>query len=57
MKLIIAFLSIAMLASCGADGAPFRPTANAGVSIGTGGVSTNCSLGGTNGVVSVSVGC
>lgn len=56
-RLMAGILGLAVLAGCGADGAPFRPTANAGISIGTGGISTNCSVGTSNGNVSVSVGC
>jgi len=44
---------LALLAGCGADDPPFRPTASAGVSVGTGGVSTGASLGATNGTFSV----
>ncbi|WP_368186407.1 hypothetical protein [Aestuariibius sp. HNIBRBA575] len=57
MKKIVFLISMVALASCGADGAPFEPTANAGISIGTGGISTNCSVGTSNGTVSVNVGC
>lgn len=49
----LALCTFALLAACGADGPPMRPTANAGVSIGTGGVSTNASVGATNGVFSM----
>ena len=52
-RTVLAFCTFALLAACGADGAPFRPTANAGVSIGTGGVSTNASVGATNGTFSM----
>ena len=54
---LIGLIGLTLLAGCGADGAPFRPTATAGISIGTGGVSADCSLGTTNGTVSVKVGC
>jgi hypothetical protein len=49
----LAFCTLALLAACGADGAPFRPTANAGVSIGTDGVTPNASIGATNGTFSM----
>lgn len=56
-RLSASLLALTVLAGCGADGAPFRPTATAGITIGTGGISTNCSVGTTNGTVSVQVGC
>ncbi|MDP5084503.1 MAG: hypothetical protein NWQ23_03710 [Yoonia sp.] len=56
MKRIALILMIAALAGCGADGAPWTPSANLGLSIGTGGVSTGASLGASNGTVSVGVG-
>ncbi|MDB4213572.1 hypothetical protein N9741_01730 [Octadecabacter sp.] len=48
-RIIIAFCTLALLAACGADGEPFRPTASGGVTIGTNGVSTNANVGATNG--------
>ncbi|WP_165767688.1 hypothetical protein [Marivivens niveibacter] len=57
MKTIAALLMIATLASCGAAGAPLRPVANMGLTIGSGGVSTSCAVGGTNGTVTLSVAC
>ncbi len=56
-RMSIGVLALVVLTGCGVDGAPFRPTANAGVSIGTGGISADCSIGTTNGTVSVKVGC
>ena len=56
MKRIALILTVAALAGCGADGAPFTPTANLGLSVGSGGVSTGASLGASNGTVSVGVG-
>ena len=52
-KTIITLCALTFVAACGADGPPMRPTANAGVSIGTGGVSTNVGVGATNGTFSV----
>ena len=49
-------LALGFLVSCGADGAPLRPNANVGLSVGSGGVSTNASVGASNGTVSVGVG-
>lgn len=56
MKRLALILIVAAVAGCGADGAPWRPNANIGLSIGTGGVSPNASVGATNGPVSVGVG-
>ncbi|MDO6590791.1 MULTISPECIES: hypothetical protein [Rhodobacterales] len=53
MKNIALILAIAALAGCGADGAPWTPSANVGINAGTGGVSTSTSLGATNGTVSI----
>jgi len=47
------FAVLAILAACGADDPPFRPTGGAGVTIGPNGVSTNASLGATNGTFNV----
>ena len=52
----LSVLALVLLAACGADDPPFRPTASAGVSIGTGGVSTTGSVGTTNGNVTIGVG-
>jgi hypothetical protein len=53
--MIIALCTFALLAACGADGPPVRPTGTAGVSVGPNGVSTNASVGATNGTFSVGV--
>ena len=55
--IIAGLLALVTLAGCGAEAPPFRPTATAGISFGTGGLTTNCALGTTNGTVSVQVGC
>ncbi|WP_438955532.1 hypothetical protein [Cognatiyoonia sp.] len=47
---------IAVLASCGAQSDPLRPTANFGLSVGSDGVQPSAQIGATNGPVSVSVG-
>lgn len=47
---------IAVLASCGAQSDPLRPTANLGLSVGSDGVQPSAQIGATNGPVSVSVG-
>ena len=54
-KAAFALIALVVLAACGADDPPLRPTANAGVSIGTGGVSTSVGVGATNGTFSVGV--
>ena len=55
MKHMIAVVALVVVSACGADDPPFRPTANVGVNVGTGGVSTSTSLGATNGTFSVGV--
>ncbi len=45
-----------LLASCGAEAPPMRPTASAGVSFGSGGVAAGGSIGASNGIVSVGIG-
>jgi len=52
-RLVFALSAFALLAACGADGEPFRPTASGGISVGTNGVSTNANVGATNGTFSV----
>lgn len=52
-KPIFAILAFAFVAACGADGAPFRPTGNAGVTIGPNGVTPNVGVGATNGTFNV----
>ena len=56
MNRIAILLTVAALAACGADGAPFTPSANVGLSVGSNGVSTSTSVGASNGTVSVGVG-
>lgn len=50
---IFALLTIAFVAACGANDPPFRPTGNAGISIGTDGIRTNADIGATNGTFNV----
>ena len=50
MRPIFTLLTLAFVAACGADGAPFRPTGNVGVSVGPNGVTPNVRVGATNGV-------
>ena len=56
MKRIAMILTVAALAACGADGAPFKPSANVGLSLGSNGVTTGASVGASNGTVSIGVG-
>ncbi|MCG7493392.1 hypothetical protein [Thalassobius sp. Cn5-15] len=53
MKPLLMTLSLLTLTACGVDGAPLKPTANAGVSIGTGGISTSAGVGVRKGPLSV----
>ena len=55
MKPIASMMIVAVLAGCGADGAPVRPTANLGLSLGPAGITPTASVGGTSGPVAVSV--
>lgn len=55
MKPIASMMIVAVLAGCGADGAPVRPTANLGLSLGPAGITPTASVGGTSGPVTVSV--
>lgn len=52
----VAIAGLVVLASCGADGDPIRPFGSAGISVGTGGISTGAVVGATSGGVSVAVG-
>ena len=49
-------LALVALASCGADGEPLRPFGGAGISVGSGGVSTDAVVGASRGPVTVAVG-
>ncbi|MEL6961003.1 MAG: hypothetical protein AAGL89_18870 [Pseudomonadota bacterium] len=54
-KAIFALTALVIVAACGADDPPFRPSANVGVNIGPNGVSPNVNLGATNGTVGIGV--
>lgn len=47
---------LAVLAGCGAEGDPLRPTANLGVSVGPNGVSQSVGVGASNSNMSLSLG-
>ena len=53
---VIVFGALVALAACGADGEPITPTLNAGVSLGSGGVNTNVSVGARKGPLSINWG-
>ena len=53
IKLIAMLMTLVVVAACGADDPPFRPTGHAGVTIGPNAVSTNASVGATNGTFNV----
>lgn len=55
MKWIASLLTIAVLSSCGVDGAPVKPTAGIGIGIGPNGVTTSTNVGVKKGNVSVGV--
>jgi len=56
MKIAIVVMAVLVLAGCGANGAPLRPTASTNLSVGTGGVSAGTNLGLSNGAFSVNLG-
>ncbi|WP_172796244.1 hypothetical protein [Loktanella sp. 5RATIMAR09] len=56
MKRVALILTIAALTACGADGPPLTPSANVGLNVGTNGVSTDASIGASNGTFSIGVG-
>jgi len=56
MKTVIAAMfSMLFLAGCGVDGAPLRPSFNAGLSVGASGMAPNASVGLRKGPVSLGV--
>ena len=56
MNRLFAVGLIGLLAACGAEGDPLRPTANLGVNFGPSGVSQSVAIGASNSNVSFSVG-
>lgn len=56
MRWIAVFLALNVLASCGVDGAPIRPSATATVGVGTSGVTLGGKASVGKGPVSISVG-
>ena len=55
MKVLLILAALAGLAGCGADDPPFVPSASAGVSVGTGGISSSTALGVSNGSLSLDI--
>ena len=53
MKIVCALVALTVVAACGADDPPFRPTGNVGVSVGPNGVTPNVGVGATNGTFNV----
>ena len=53
MRVVVILAALAGLAGCGADDPPFVPSAAAGVSLGTGGISSSTALGVSNGIFSL----
>lgn len=49
----IALIAFTALSSCGVDGAPIKPTVNAGINVGSGGVKTGLNFGASKGLLSV----
>ncbi|MEP1587024.1 MAG: hypothetical protein ABJR46_08015 [Tateyamaria sp.] len=56
MKPIACLIALFGLAACGIDGEPVRPTANLGINIGSGGISTGATVGVSQGPLRVGVG-
>ncbi len=56
MRALFTLGFLGFLAACGAEGDPLRPTANLGVSVGSGGVSQSVTVGAQNSNSSFSVG-
>lgn len=56
MKRVALILGAVALVGCGAAGEPIRPTANLGLSIGSGGVTPTASVGAQSGPVSINIG-
>jgi len=54
---VVGFIGVlAVLAGCGANGDPLRPTASTSLSVGTNGVSAGTNLGLSNGTFSLGIG-
>lgn len=56
MRIFVSIAAFAVLAACGADGEPTRPTMNAGVSVTPSGVTPSVSVGTNVGPVWLNVG-
>ena len=55
MRVVVILAALAGLAGCGADDPPFVPSASAGVSVGSGGISSSTALGVSNGSLSLGI--
>ncbi|MEM6729365.1 MAG: hypothetical protein AAF618_12765 [Pseudomonadota bacterium] len=56
MRYLTTLLCLLVLASCGADGEPVRPTGSATVSVGSDGLETSATVSATQGPLTISVG-
>ncbi|WP_428545375.1 hypothetical protein [Profundibacter sp.] len=56
MRAVLAMIALAVLAACGADGEPVRPSVNAGVAVTPSGVHPSVSVGTHVGPINVSIG-
>ncbi len=56
MKILFALTGLLLLAGCGVDGAPIRPSLNTQIKIDPDGVSTKANLGLTRGNLTIGVG-
>ncbi|QFT58952.1 hypothetical protein FIU94_08950 [Sulfitobacter sp. THAF37] len=56
MRILLALLSLAALAACGADGEPVRPTANSTVTLSSSGMYGGTSVGIRKGTFAASLG-
>jgi len=56
MRAVVCLMMFAVLAACGADGEPTRPSMNAGLTVGTNGVTPSVSVGTNIGPVWLNIG-
>ncbi|SLN54011.1 hypothetical protein [Pseudooctadecabacter jejudonensis] len=53
MRKLFTLAAFVVVAACGADDPPFRPSGNVGISVGPNGVTPNVGVGATNGTFNV----